>query len=139
MRAGDLVEIPGDTGSQVALVLGEEGRRLRLVTEGGATLLLAESSTWRPLGRVAVPVDAPQAVAVAERTARELARLQQQLGLPVLWELYPGTPRIPSPTPIPSHQAGLSGAFDWIVQRGLETTGHPRGWEHASGLNFSVI
>jgi len=87
MIPGELVEIAGEHGPQLALVLGEEQKKVRLLTELGEQLLLPATQRWRSLGMVTTPPSDP-ALAQAElrRMAAEIRRLQEELDLRSLWE-----------------------------------------------------
>lgn len=88
MIPGELVELTGEGGTRVALVVGQERNRLRLVTEEGEQLLLPEKPGWRSLGTLpGAPVDPQGAAAEARRVADEIRRLQRRLDLGSLWEL----------------------------------------------------
>ncbi len=86
-QAGDLIEIGGDAGAQVALVLAEDRKKLRLLTEAGIELLQAPKPGWRVLGRRSVPADRDAAAAVAARVAQEIVALQSSIELESVWEL----------------------------------------------------
>lgn len=87
MQPGDLVELPGSEGPVVAFVVSEERKKLRLVSEAGASVLGTPGRGWVTLGSAGATLDPTAAAAAALRVAERIRALRAQVDVQAMWEL----------------------------------------------------